>query len=281
VAMNIRVVTDSACDLPDDIVEKYGIEIVPLTIRFGDDEYVDRFELSVEEFYDKLATSEALPETAAPAPGQFQKAFEKLGGEGADGVVCVNISSGLSATMEAAQQAAKSVSGDLQVRVVDSQQVSGAIGRLCIEAAEAAAAGSDLDTIVAELEEKVPRTHVFGALNTLENLKKGGRIGNAQALLGNMLAIKPILQVQGGIVEEAAKQRTRKKALHWLRDKVVNDPVEDLMVLNGLATDIDEFIDMLAPTYRREDLITGVIGPVIGTHAGPGVIGVCYRDPAA
>jgi fatty acid-binding protein DegV len=82
-------------------------------------------------------------------------------------------------------------------------------------------------------------------------------------------------------VEEAAKQRTRKKALHWLRDKVVNDPVEDLMVLNGLATDIDEFIDMLAPTYRREDLITGVIGPVIGTHAGPGVIGVCYRDPAA
>ena len=277
--MKIRVVTDSACDLPDDIVEKYGIEIVPLTIRFGEEEFVDRFELGVEAFYDKLATSDTLPETAAPAPGKFQQAYEKLADDGAEAIICVNISSGLSATMESAQQAAKAVAGRVQVRVVDSQQVSGAIGRLCIEAAEAATAGTDLDTIVADLEEKVPRTHVFGALNTLENLKKGGRIGNAQALLGNMLAIKPILEVRAGIVEEAAKQRTRKKALQWLRDKVVNDPVEDLMVLNGLATDIDEFIDMLAPKYRREDLITGVIGPVIGTHAGPGVIGISYRDP--
>ena len=278
--MKIRVVTDSACDLPDDIVDKYGIEIVPLTIRFGEEEFVDRFELSVEAFYDKLATSDTLPETAAPAPGKFQQAYEKLADEGADAVICVNISSGLSATMESAQQAAKAVADRVTVRVIDSQQVSGAIGRLCIEAAEAAEAGTDLDTIVADLEEKVPRTHVFGALNTLENLKKGGRIGNAQALLGNMLAIKPILRIHGGVVEEAAKQRTRKKALHWLRDKVVNDPVEDLMILNGLATDIDEFIDMLAPKYRREDLITGVIGPVIGTHAGPGVIGISYRDPA-
>src|SRR4051812_16582839 len=158
--MKIRVVTDSACDLPDDIVEKYGIEIVPLTIRFGEDEFVDRFELSAEAFYDRLATSDALPETAAPAPGKFQQAFEKLGNEGADAVICVNISSGLSATMESAQQAAKSVSGDLDVRVIDSQQVSGAIGRLCIEAADAADAGTELDTIVADLEERVPRTVV-------------------------------------------------------------------------------------------------------------------------
>ena len=278
--MKIRVVTDSACDLPDDLVSKYGIEIVPLTIRFGEDEYVDRFELSAEAFYDKLATSEALPETAAPAPGKFQQAFEKLGNDGAEAIICVNISSGLSATMESAQQAAKSVGGDLDVRVVDSQQVSLAIGLLCIEAAEAAEAGTPLDDIVTDLEERVPRTHIFGAFNTLENLKKGGRIGNAQALLGNMLAIKPILEVRAGVVEEAAKQRTRRKALQWLRDKVLNDPVENLMVLTGFASDLDEFLDMLAPTYSRDDLVVGTIGPVIGTHAGPGVIGIGYRDPA-
>ncbi|HYF45338.1 MAG TPA: DegV family protein [Acidimicrobiales bacterium] len=278
--MNIRVVTDSACDLPDDLVEKYGIQVVPLSIRFGEEEFIDREELSTEQFYDKLATSDALPETAAPSPGRFQQAFENLANDGADGIVCVNISSGLSATMESAQQAAKAVANDVDVRVVDSQQVSTLIGLLCIEAAQAAESGTGLDEIVAMLEEKVPRAHIFGALNTLENLKKGGRIGNAQALLGNMLAIKPILEVRNGVVEEAAKQRTRKKALQWLRDKALNTPVEDLMVLHGFASDLDEFLDMLGPKHKREDLIIGVIGPVIGTHAGPGVIGIGFRDPA-
>lgn len=276
--MNIRIVTDSACDLPDDIVAKHGIEIVPLNIRFGDEEYVDRFELDVEAFYDKLASHEALPETSAPAPGRFQEAFEKQAAAGADVVICINLASGLSATMESAQQAAKNV--DVDVRVIDSESVSGAIGIACIEAAEAAAAGQSADDIVADLTEKADRTRIFGALNTLENLKKGGRIGGAQALLGNMLAIKPILEISHGKVEEASKQRTRKKALAWLRDRALADDVEDLVVLNGLATDFDEFVDMLAPKYTRDDLFIGTIGPVIGTHAGPGVIGIGFREKA-
>lgn len=276
--MNIRIVTDSACDLPDDVVATHGIEIVPLNIRFGDEEYVDRFELDVESFYDKLASHEALPETSAPAPGRFQEAFEKQAAAGADVVICINLASGLSATMESAQQAAKNV--DVDVRVVDSQSVSGAIGMACIEAAEAAAAGQSADDIVADLTEKAERTRIFGALNTLENLKKGGRIGGAQALLGNMLAIKPILEISHGKVEEASKQRTRKKALAWLRDRALADDVEDLVVLNGLATDFDEFVDMLAPKYTRDDLFIGTIGPVIGTHAGPGVIGIGFREKA-
>ncbi len=276
--MNIRIVTDSACDLPDDVVATHGIEIVPLNIRFGDEEYVDRFELDVESFYDKLASHEALPETSAPAPGRFQEAFEKQAAAGADVVICINLASGLSATMESAQQAAKNV--DVDVRVIDSQSVSGAIGMACIEAAEAAAAGQGADDIVADLTEKAERTRIFGALNTLENLKKGGRIGGAQALLGNMLAIKPILEISHGKVEEASKQRTRKKALAWLRDRALADDVEDLVVLNGLATDFDEFVDMLAPKYTRDDLFIGTIGPVIGTHAGPGVIGIGFREKA-
>jgi len=277
--MTIRIVTDSACDLPDELVERHGIEIVPLNIRFGDEEYVDRFELDVESFYDKLAHHAALPETSAPAPGRFAEAFEKQAAAGADTVICINLASGLSATMESAQQAAKSV--DVDVRVVDTQTVSGAIGLACIEAAQAAEAGKSADEIVADLEEKADRTRIFGALNTLDNLKKGGRIGGAQALLGNMLAIKPILEISHGHVEEASKQRTRKKALGWLRDRALADDVEDLCVLNGLATDFDEFVDMLAPKYSRADLFIGTIGPVIGTHAGPGVIGIGFRQKRA
>lgn len=274
--MSIRIVTDSACDLPDDVVERYGIEIVPLNIRFGDEEFVDRFELDVESFYDKLASHAALPETSAPAPGRFQEAFEKQAAAGADTVLCINLASGLSATMESAQQAAKNV--DVDVRVIDTQTVSGAIGLSCIEAAQAAEAGKSADEIVADLTEKAERTHIFGALNTLENLKKGGRIGGAQALVGNMLAIKPILQIAHGHVEEASKQRTRKKAIGWLRDRALADDVEDLIVLNGFAADFDEFVDMLAPKYDRKDLFIGTIGPVIGTHAGPGVIGIGFRS---
>lgn len=274
--MTIRIVTDSACDLPDDLVERYGIEIVPLNIRFGDEEYVDRFELDVAAFYDKLASHAALPETSAPAPGRFQEAFEKQAAAGADTVLCINLASGLSATMESAQQAAKNV--DVDVRVIDTQTVSGAIGLACIEAAQAAEAGKSADEIVADLNEKAERTQIFGALNTLENLKKGGRIGGAQALVGNMLAIKPILSIRHGHVEEASKQRTRKKALAWMRDRALADDVEDLCVLNGLATDFDEFVDSLAPKYSRKDLFVGTIGPVIGTHAGPGVIGIGFRE---
>ena len=273
--MSIRIVTDSACDLPDELVERHGIEVVPLNIRFGDEEYVDRFELDVASFYDKLAHHESLPETSAPAPGRFAEAFQRQADAGADTVICVNISSALSATMASAQQAAKSV--DVDVRVVDSLSVSGAIGLACVEAAEAAEEGRSADDIVAMLEERAPRTHIYGALNTLENLKKGGRIGGAQALLGNMLAIKPILAIDNGKVEEASKQRTRKKALAWLRDRALADDVEDLMVLNGMAPDFDEFLDTLAPKYGRDDLYLATIGPVIGTHAGPGVIGIGFR----
>ncbi len=276
--MTIRIVTDSACELPDDIVERYGIEIVPLNIRFGDEEYVDRFELDVASFYDKLASHDALPETSAPAPGRFQEAFEKQAAAGADTVLCINLASGLSATMESAQQAAKNV--DIDVRVIDTQTVSGAIGLACIEAAQAAEAGKSADEIVADLTEKAERTRIFGALNTLDNLKKGGRIGGAQALVGNMLAIKPILEISHGHVEEASKQRTRKKAIGWMRDRALADDVEDLVVLNGFAADFDEFVDMLAPKYARGDLFVGTIGPVIGTHAGPGVIGIGFRTKA-
>jgi DegV family protein with EDD domain len=274
--MPVRIVTDSACDLTDAEVAELGIEVVPLSIRFGDDEYEDRTELSVDDFYTKLAASAVLPETAAPAPGKFEAAFRRQRDAGADGVVCVNLSAGLSATMQSAQNAAKAIDG-LDVRVLDSRSITSGLGTQVLLLAEAAAGGASVDEVVALAEDLADRTHVLGALDTLDNLKKGGRIGGAQALLGSLLSIKPILDISSGTVEEAGKARTRKKALEVLRDKVAAaGSVERLCVYHGFAPDVDEMVSLLAELVDRDAIRVGVIGPVIGTHGGPRVMGVTW-----
>ncbi|MBI2709847.1 MAG: DegV family protein [Actinobacteria bacterium] len=277
----VRIVTDSACDLPEDLVRAHRIEIVPLAIRFGDEELVDREQLSVQEFYDRMATSPTLPSTAAPAPGRFAEAFHKAAADGADAVVCINLSAALSATMQSAENAARELQGDLDVRVLDSKSITMGLGSLVVSAAEAAEAGASADEVVARVEAERARTHVVGALDTLENLKKGGRIGNAQALLGGMLSIKPLVDLSTGEVKEAGKQRTRGKALRWLRDRLFEQSaVERLAVVHGFAPDLDEFLDLIAERHPRDQITVTPIGPVIGTHGGPRIIGLTWQDPA-
>jgi fatty acid kinase fatty acid binding subunit len=275
--MGVRVVTDSACDLPDDLIERDGIEVVPLTIRFGKEELVDRKELSTDEFWRRLAESDVLPETSAPSAGAFEAAFRRLIGDGATGIICINLSSKLSATMQSAQVAAQAVQADCPVVVVDSLMVSMGLGSLCLTAARRAADGDSLESIVANVTDRRNRSKLYGALDTLEFLKKGGRVGNARALLGSMLAIKPVLEVRDGEVEEAGKVRTRSKALRLLVDRVKEGPFENLAVLHGNAPDLDELLDMLEPLTPRDEIVIGQIGPVIGTHAGPRVIGVTFQ----
>ena len=216
--MTVRIVTDSSCDLRGDEVADLDIEVVPLSIRFGDDEYTDREQLSVDRFYELLASSDTLPETAAPSPGRFAESFQRHLDAGATAIVCINISAALSATMQSAVTAADSMDAD--IRVVDSTSITVGLGSIVIAAAEAAKNGASADEVVAIAESMSARTHVFGALDTLENLQKGGRIGGAQALLGSMLSIKPLIDISTGEVEEAGKQRTRKKSMIWLRDKL-------------------------------------------------------------
>jgi DegV family protein with EDD domain len=275
--MGIRVVTDSACDLPAPIVEALGIEIVPLTIRFGDEELVDRVELGADEFWTRLEETDALPETAAPSPGSFEACFRDLAGRGATGIVCINLSSHLSGTMQSAQVAAAAVADVCPVQVIDSQSASMGQGNLCLTAARRAADGDSLESIVAEVVDRRDRTELFATLDTLEFLKRGGRVGNARALVGTMLSIKPVIELKGGIVEETAKVRTRSKALRMLAAKAAGQRIEHLAVLHGNAPDLDEFFELLAPIFPRDEIITGLVGPVIGTHAGPRVIGVTYQ----
>jgi len=277
--VGVRVVTDSSCDLPQERADGLGIEIVPLTIRFGDEEFVDRIELSNDDFWKKVADSSVLPETAAPSAGAFEQRFRALADDGAEGIVCINLSSRLSATMQSAQLAAKALEGVCPVRVVDSMSVSMGLGLQCIAAARLAEAGQDVDGIATAVEDQTHRTRLFGTLDTLEHLKKGGRIGAAQALLGGVLSIKPVIEVRDGVVAEAGKVRTRSKSLRFLADKVAGAVKPDgVYMFHAHAPDVDELLDLVAHTVPREQIEIGIIGPVIGTHAGPRTIGLGWVE---
>lgn len=273
---SVRIVTDSACDLPQGVADELGIEIVPLTIRIDGTEYVDRADLTPAEFWAKCAASPTLPETAAPAPGQFEAAYRRLADEGATSIVVVNLSGALSATMQSAELAARSVAPGITVTVVDSQQVTLGLGLVVADVATLAKSGAAHDEVVARAKDLSARTKVWGALDTLENLKKGGRIGGAKALLASALAIKPIIEVRDGKVEQGGKQRTRSKALAFLVEKLREaGTVDHLSVLHADCDDVDTFVAMLRPHFAGE-IIVGDIGPVVGTHAGRGTIGIAF-----
>ena len=274
--MTVRIVTDSACDLSNDEVSSLGIDVVPLSIRFGEQQFLDRDELSVEDFYSRMAASDDLPQTAAPAPGAFEAPFRRRLDEGADSIVCINLSAGLSATLQSAETGARDLNAD--IRLIDSRSITGGLGTMVLAAARAANDGASADEIVALVEDLSARTHVYGAIDTLENLKKGGRIGNAQALLGSVLSIKPLIDISTGVVEEAGRQRTRKKSLGWLRDKVAEhgSALSNLSVMHAQADDINVLLEMLAPLVDLADTRVGVIGPVVASHGGPGVVGMCF-----
>lgn len=269
----VRIVTDSSCDLEDETCAELGIEVVPLSIRFGSDEFEDRSELSVAGFYEMMAERDELPETAAPSPGKFEAAFRRQADAGADAVVCINISSDLSATMAAAENAARAIADDLPVTVIDSKSITAGLGTQVLRAAAAAADGASVEDVVSMVNDVRARTRVVGTLDTLENLKKGGRIGGAQAMIGSMLSIKPMVDISSGSVEEAGKARTRKKAMAALRQMIPDpDEIEDLAIMHGMAPDIDAMLALVGDIPHR----LGHIGPVIGTHGGPRVIGACW-----
>ena len=279
--MTVKIVTDSSCDLPDELVSQLGIDVVPLTIRFGSQELVDRVDLTPTEFWARCSTSAELPSTAAPAPGAFEEVFRGAAAAGAEGVVCVNLSSKLSATGESAQAAARAVADVVPVKVVDSLSVTLGLGMIVVESARRAAAGATLDEIVALAEDMARRTKVYGSLDTLEYLKKGGRIGAAQALLGSILSIKPVIEVVDGKVEPGPKQRTRSRSLQWLADQVAAQPgMQNLAVLHGDAPDVDTLLGLLAPHFPRDQIVIGQLGAVVGAHTGPRTIGVAFQTAA-
>ena len=274
---SIHVVTDSACDLSPALAEERGARVVPLTIRFGTEELVDGVELSTKEFWDRVITGPHMPETSAPAPGAFQQAFLEAHEAGAESVVCITISSRLSATYQAACNAAEAVASTIPVRVVDSLSVTLGQGLIVLAALEMAQEGRALDDVVAEVEDMKTRTWVFGVFESLDYLRKGGRIGGAAHLVGSLLSIKPVIVVRDGVVEVESKQRTRARSLQYLAGKAVEAaPLDRLAVANGAARDIEEVFRHLRGVEVAHEMVTTDLGPVVGSHIGPGSVGVCF-----
>lgn len=274
----IRIVTDSSCDLPEEIIDRHRITVVPLTIRFGDEEFVDREQLSKDAFWERLIAGEVTPETAAPSVGRFQEAYRRLSDEGADGVIVICISSKISATHQAAALAAEQYPGGIPIRVLDSALVSAALGLVVIEAAQAAEAGGTIDAVEQVAREAAAGSNLYATLDTLEYLRRGGRIGSAQAFFGNLLDVKPIISFHEGAVEAAGRVRTRKKALAAVIDHAtaLKDRIRSMAVIHSDAADLVEFEAALDEVWGGERFVAR-IGPVVGTHAGPGVVGFVYR----
>jgi DegV family protein with EDD domain len=277
----VRIVTDSACDLTDQLVKEHAVIVVPLTIRFGEEEFEDRRQLSPDEFWVRCQGKAALPETAAPSPGSFVAAYQQAVDEGADAVLCLTISSGVSGTYASAVTAAGTFTG-APVRVVDTRSLTMGQGLLVLAAAEDAAAGMGLDELEAATVERAGRVHVYGVLGGLDFLQRGGRIGGAQALLGSLLSIKPVIQVKDGEVAEESKQRTRSRALAYMTAKVAADtPLEWLAVADGACDDIVAVQAQLTAVPVEHPPVSVQLGPVVGSHTGPNTVGICYIVAAA
>jgi DegV family protein with EDD domain len=275
----IRVVTDSASDLPEEYAQRLNIDVVSLSIRFGDEEFTDRVDLTPDVFWAKCKVSKTLPETSAPSAGTFQAAYERAKAEGYDGVIVLTLSSMLSASHQAAALAADVVTSEIDVRVVDTLNVSMGQGLIAIEVAELAATGASLEELVARAQSVMAKAGVVAAIDTLEHLIKGGRIGGARALLGQVLSIKPLIELKSGVVAEAGRQRTRAKALAAVAKAAASHaPLRRLALIHGACTsaDVTTLESLVKDIVVEFPVIVTDIGPVVGTHGGPGIIGLTW-----
>ncbi len=274
----IRVVTDSGADLDRAVAAEHGVSVVHLDVRLGAFGPDITSTWSPEEFWERSAHIAELPETSAPSPGAFKEAFSALADEGAEGIVCITLSSKLSATYQAAVVGAESVTDGIRVRVVDSQFATMAEGLTVLDAVATAEAGGDFEAVAAAAVASSGRMQLFGTLDSLDNLRKGGRLGSAQALLGGLLDIKPVLEIRDGVLELESRPRTRSRSFERLASKVREaEDLERLAVVHAAASDVDLFVELLAASFPRDRISVGWLGPVIGTHVGRGTIAVAAQ----
>ncbi|MBI2917927.1 MAG: DegV family protein [Chloroflexi bacterium] len=274
--MTVQVVTDSTSDLPPALARELGIQVVPLQVHFGGETYRDGVDIQPAEFFQKLRGSPVLPTTSQPSAGDFLETYRKITATGAD-ILSIHISSKLSGTHNSAMLAKQELGG--RIEVLDSQQASFALGLIAVAAARAARAGASLEEATRVARQAMPRTYFFGLVDTLEYLQKGGRIGKAQALLGGLLKVKPILTIREGEAHDLARVRTRAKAIDRMVEIVASlRPVVELAVVHSSPED-----EVAALTDRVKQFSPGKVvqrtmfGPVIGTYIGPGGLGVVLQ----
>ena len=283
----VAIVTDSTAYLPDDLVSAYNITVVPLVVIWGEETLRDNVDIGPEEFYERLSTAKVMPSTSQATIKAFADVFEKLHGEGYE-ILTVVLSAALSGTMDSATQAMKMVP-DAKVELVDSKLTSVPLAFMALSAARAAKRGASLEKCSEIAEAIRDHSEVFFAVDTLEFLHRGGRIGGASRFLGTALNLKPILYLENGKIEALEKVRTSKRAHHRLIELLKNrmdgqSPINMVGVV-GAAADksMTKLMVDIKENFEPKEIMMADLSPVIGTHTGPGTVGVAYVagvDPA-
>lgn len=275
----VKVVSDSTADIPADVVAKLGISIVPLNVIFGRETYRDGVDITPQQFYKRLVESKIHPTTSAQAPGYFSELFTNLSKE-TEEILAIVISSKLSATYESAVQAKALVGNLCKIEIVDSLETCGALGLPVIRAAEAAKSGVKLAELTEMAGDWCTRSHPYMIFDTLEYLRKGGRMGRAQALLGGLLKITPVLTLHDGIVTPVQRSRSRSQGIDILVNMVKGAKSIESMMIEDATTpeDLEILANRLAEIYPKERTYRGTVSPVIGTHVGPHVLSVHFIE---
>lgn len=276
--MRVAIVTDSTANLKETRAKELGVTVVPLHILFGDKSYTDGVDLSANEFYDKLLTSDRLPTTSQPSPGAFAEVYKKLLLDH-DAILVITLSAKLSGTYSSAKTARDLVDGP--IHIYDSQLVEYALGLEVEEAVRLAAEGMDPTVIMQKLTELRPRTRTFLVMGTLENLRRGGRIGGVAALVGSLLQVKPVLTLRDGIVDIHEKVRTTRKALEGIlvelaRDCEMNRVTRVTIIHSTSAAEVQAFRQQVEATVSGVTVDETWLAPIVGVHAGPGSLGMIY-----
>lgn len=280
--MALRIVTDSTSDLSPALLAKYGISMVPLTVHFGPESFLEGVQLSTDDFWTKVQSSPFHPKTAQPAPGDFLQVFQRLHAEGHE-ILCVCISANLSGTMNSAQIAAQMLP-EAKITVVDTRSVTLGLGMMVIEAARLAEAGTPTADVVKRIDEIAGRMNILFTLDSLEFLQKNGRVGKAASLLGGLLGLKLILQVdREGVVAPADKVRGRSKvlprALEMLQERVPAGRKVRMAILHANVPEQAQlWVDEVSKVWDVQEYWVGPIGAVVGTNAGPGTVGVVLYE---
>lgn len=274
----MKIVTDSTSDLPKELVEKHGIEIVPLTVQLGDKTFRDYYDLSPAEFYQMLGETTDFPTTSQPSAEEFHKVYEKLGRE--EKIISIHISMEMSATAQSAGVALQQLP-DWDVTIIDSRTTSVGLGLIVLEAAKAVEAGADAEEVIALVEKLKSEVNIYFSVDSLDYLQKGGRIGKAQAFLGSMLKIKPLLVIEDGMVAPVEKIRGGKKLIRKMVELIKADAGDDKIVKGGFVwgesdKQMSELREQLNASVQFEDVCSNNIGTVITSHTGPTTFGVGY-----
>jgi DegV family protein with EDD domain len=278
----VAIFTDSASDFDPALADAEGITIVPLLVTFGDATFKAGVDLSTEAFWERMVAPDApFPKTAASSPGDFKDAYEAAFDAGADAIVSVHVAGTLSGTIKSAQ-IARDMLPDREIHVVDSQGASMAEGILARMAVELAAEGRSAAEIAEILESRTGDMRIYLTLETLEYLKKGGRISGAQAAIGTLLSVKPIIRVRDGVVDTVDRVRTRTKARERMLELITERPIERLAILHTISPDVEAFRDEVlarAPGLAVDDVTIDLVGASVGPHLGPGCVGaaILYR----